>query len=130
MTHFTLASNTQNLPKHQYAEMKEVVLGKKYDVTLAFVSPKKAQALNVAYRKKDYIPNVLSFPLTHDTGEVYICLSIAKKECKKFGMTYEEYVGYLFIHALLHLRGMDHGDAMDRAEKKYCKAFTLAQPKQ
>jgi probable rRNA maturation factor len=106
--------------------MKEVVLGKKYDATLAFVGPKQAQSLNVAYRKKDYVPNVLSFPLTHDTGEVYICLSVAKKEYKKFGMSYDGYVGYLCIHALLHLKGLDHGEPMEKLERKYCKQFGIS----
>jgi probable rRNA maturation factor len=107
--------------------MKEAILGKKYDLTLAFVGPKQAQSLNKAYRKKDYVPNVLSFPLTKDTGEAYICLSVAKKEYKKFGMTYDGYVGYLFIHALLHLKGLDHGEKMDKAEQKYCKVFGIVQ---
>lgn len=125
MSHFTLASNTQNIPKHPYGEMKEKMLGKNYDLTLAFVGPKQAQALNVQYRKKDYVPNVLSFPLTKDTGEVYICLSVAKKEYRKFEMTYEGYIGYLFIHGLLHLKGLDHGAVMEKEEQKYCKRYNV-----
>ena len=125
MSNFTLASNTKNTPEHLYVKMKEKILGKKYALTLAFVGPQQAQTLNVQYRKKDYIPNVLSFPLTKDTGEVYICLSVAKKEHRKFMMSYEGYVGYLFIHALLHLKGLDHGEIMEKQEKKYCKYFTL-----
>ncbi len=125
MSHFSLASKTQNVPRHPYEAIKDTVLGKKYDVSLAFVGPKEAQTLNIQYRKKDYIPNVLSFPLLPGTGEVYICLSVAKKEYKKFGMTYEGYVGYLFIHALLHLKGYDHGEDMEKAEKKYCKLYTI-----
>jgi hypothetical protein len=44
----------------------------------------------------------------------------------KFGMTPNEYVGFLFIHGLLHLKGYSHGDTMDKAEKKYSKRFKLA----
>lgn len=130
MSHFSLSSKTKNTPVHPYEEMKNNILGKRYDLSLAFVSPNQAKALNVQYRKKDYIPNVLSFPLTTGVGEVYICLTVAKKEYKKFGVTYGGYVGYLFIHALLHLRGMDHGEAMEKDEKKYCTRFNITQSQQ
>ena len=125
MSHFSLSSKTSNIPSHIYEEMKNTILGKKYALSLAFVGPTQAQLLNKKYRKKTYIPNVLSFPLTKDTGEVYISLQIAKKEAKNFGMSYEGYVGFLFIHALLHLKGLDHGDTMEKAEKKYCVKYAL-----
>jgi probable rRNA maturation factor len=125
MSHFSLASQSKNTPVHPYEEIKNKILGKRYDLSLAFVSPNQAKALNMQYRKKDYTPNVLSFPLTADTGEVYICLTVAKKEHKKFGMTYEGYVGYLFIHALLHLEGQDHGESMEKDERKHCKRFGI-----
>ena len=125
MPYFTLASKTANVPFHAYEEMKNTILGKKYTLSLAFVGPKQAQVLNKKYRKKTYTPNVLSFPLTKDTGEVYISLQVAKKEAKNFSMSYEGYVGFLFVHGLLHLKGLDHGDTMEKAEKKYCLKYAL-----
>jgi ssRNA-specific RNase YbeY (16S rRNA maturation enzyme) len=50
---------------------------------------------------------------------------VAKKEARKFDMTVNGYIGFLFIHALLHLKGLDHGDTMDKAEKKYCLKYGL-----
>jgi rRNA maturation RNase YbeY len=126
MKRFSLAQATAKIPAHPYERMKDAVLGKEYTLTLAFVAPKKAQALNKAYRKKSYVPNVLSFPLTDDIGEIYIALSVAKKESKRFLMTYEGYVGYLFIHGLLHLKGLEHGKAMDKDEKRLKERFKLA----
>jgi len=92
---------------------------------LAFIGGTRSQALNVQYRGKDYTPNVLSFPLDVAVGEIFITPTIAKKEAPKFSMTHDGYVGFLFIHACLHLKGMDHGDAMDTAEKKYCRKYGL-----
>ena len=32
----------------------------------------------------------------------------------------------LFIHGLLHLKGYDHGDTMDKMEHKYLKLFNIS----
>lgn len=100
-------------------------MGKKYTVSLTFVGATLAQKLNQTYRKKTYVPNVLSFPLTEDTGEIFITPQVAKKEAQKFEMTVDGYIGFLYIHALLHLKGLDHGDTMEKAEKKYCSKYNL-----
>ena len=105
--------------------MKDDILGKKYSVSLAFIGGIRAQALNKKHRGKDYTPNVLSFPLDSNIGEIFITPTIAKKEAHKFEMTHKGYVGFLFVHACLHLKGLDHGDVMDKAEKKWCKKYGL-----
>ena len=126
METFSITARVKKYPTHHpYQKMKDDILGKKYVVSLCFVGDKMAQKLNKEHRNKTYIPNVLSFPLDDATGEVFIAPSIAKKEAKKFGMTVDGYMGYLYIHALLHLKGLDHGDTMDKAEKKYCRKYAL-----
>lgn len=115
-----------HIPSLPYEKMAQTVLGKTYTLTLAFIGEKRAQALNVTHRKKTYIPNVLSFPLDKEIGEIYICPMVAKREAKKFNMTVDGYIGYLFIHGLLHLKGLDHGATMERAEKKYIRLFKLS----
>lgn len=105
--------------------MKDDILGKKYSVSLAFIGTGRAKKLNEVHRNKTYIPNVLSFPLTPDVGEIFIAPATAKTEAKKFGMSIDGYIGFLYIHALLHLKGLAHGDTMDKAEKKYCKKYDL-----
>lgn len=122
---FSLSHTTRTYPALPYEAMKDAILGKRYVLSLAFVGKTRARALNQAHRGKTYVPNVLSFPLDTATGEIVIAPQVAKKEAVKFSMTYEEYVGFLFIHGCLHLKGYDHGDTMDRAEQKYCKLFKL-----
>jgi probable rRNA maturation factor len=113
------------IPKLPYLEVKLAVLGKNYDLTLVFIGPEKARSLNQTTRQKDYVPNVLSFPLDKNTGEIYITPAIAKKEAEKFSLSVDGYIGYLFIHGLLHLKGLDHGTKMDQAEKRLLKKFSF-----
>jgi len=125
MEHFGITSTVRAYPTLPYELIKNDILGKKYTLSLAFIGGTRAQALNATHRGKDYTPNVLSFPLDTGIGEVFITPTIAEKEASKFSMTPKGYVGFLFIHACLHLKGLDHGDTMDKAEKKYCSKYNL-----
>lgn len=113
------------VPTLPYKAMADTILGKRYTLTLAFIGKTRAQKLNHAHRKASYVPNVLSFPLSDDTGEIYITPEVAKREAKKFDLSVNGYIGYLFIHGCLHLKGYDHGDTMDKAEQKYVRKFGL-----
>ena len=126
MAHFSLSSTVAKYPKHPYETIKDTILGKSYTLSLNFIGEARAQKLNIAYRKKDYIPNVLSFPLDEKTGEMFICPKVAKSQAKDFDLSVDGYIAYLFIHGCVHLKGHDHGDTMDRLEKKYVKQFRIS----
>ena len=121
----TLIHTAKTYPKFPYEEMKDAVLGKKYHVTLVFVGEKRAQQLNIAHRNASYVPNVLSFPLDDHNGEIYITPRVAARECKKFDLSAKGYMGFLYIHGLLHLKGLDHGTTMDKAEDRYMQRFNI-----
>jgi len=121
----TISQTVASYPKHPYAEMKDAILGKSYALSLTFVGEKRARDLNKIYRNKTYVPNVLSFPLSNNAGEIYISPKVAAREAHAFGLSPRGYVGYLFIHGLLHLKGYPHGATMDKAEKKYSARFGL-----
>jgi probable rRNA maturation factor len=123
---FAIGSTVKNYPKGSYSNIKTVILGKTYRLQLNFVGSKRAVALNQTYRQKTYTPNVLSFPLDKNTGEIYICPTVAKREAKKFDLTYNGYVTFLFIHGCLHLKGFDHGATMDKLEQHYKRKFNVA----
>jgi len=125
MEPFSISSTVQTYPQLPYETIKNDILGKRYQLSLSFVGETRAQRLNQTYRKKDYVPNVLSFPLTDTTGEIIIAPKIATKEAQKFSMTPTGYQGFLFIHGCLHLKGYGHGDTMDRLEKKYVAKYNL-----
>lgn len=127
MSTVTITSTVKTYPKRiPYDDIKRKILGAKYDLSLAFVGTKRAATLNTAYRQKTYSPNVLSFPLTEDTGEIIICPAVTQHEAKKFNLSPNGYIAFLFIHGCLHLKGHDHGDTMDKLERKYLKAFAIS----
>jgi ssRNA-specific RNase YbeY (16S rRNA maturation enzyme) len=74
------------LPNLPFVQIKNFVLGKKYDLSLVFVGNKLSRKLNEEYRRRDYAPNVLSFSLSANSGEIFINPPQAKKECSLFEM--------------------------------------------
>lgn len=116
-------SGKGTLPSVPYLRIKEKVLGKRYDLSIRFVDPTTAQALNITHRHKDYIPNTLSFSLSESSGEIVLCRSAIRREYKKFGMTYDTYLIYLIVHSSLHLVGMNHGSTMEAKELFFLKQF-------
>lgn len=106
-----------------FQKIKDDILGKKYNLSLSFVSESEGRRINEETRGGSYIPNVLSFPLSDDTGEVYITTKQARREASQWQHGYEEHVIFLFIHGLLHLQGYDHGKEMELLEEKYLKKY-------
>jgi len=103
----------------EFEKIKQDVLGKKYSLSIAYVSEKKSRELNKKYRNIDKPTNVLSFALYKNVGELILCKSIIRKELKKFDRTFDQLLGFLVIHGMLHLKGMTHGAKMEKAEEKY-----------
>ena len=69
--------------------------------------------------------DILSFPLSDNFGEMYINIEMTKLEAKKFERTYENFLGFLFIHGLVHLKGLDHGSTMESIEARFRKKFGI-----
>lgn len=111
-----------NLP---FVLMKEAVLGKKYDLSIVFSTAPKMRVLNKKYRQKDRPTDILSFPLSKNHGEIFICPSETKREAKKFARLYENFLGFLLIHGLTHLKGLRHGKKMDTIETMWRKKFKI-----
>ena len=105
--------------------MGQKVLGKNFNLSLVFVGHAASRRLNKSLRGKDRPTNVLSFPLSKTSGEIFIDLAQAEKEHRKFDMTFKKFVAYLCIHGLLHLKGMEHGAKMDQAEKRLLSQFNF-----
>lgn len=103
--------------KKNWIELKEKVLGKKYNLSFFFAPEAEMKRLNATYRKKDYAANVLSFPYSKTEGEILINKDYARKTKE---------ATYLFIHSLLHLKGLRHGPKMHKEEAKLLKALHSA----
>ncbi len=125
MSEVAISATARSYPKLPYSEMKDDILGKGYRLSLVFIGKTKARELNKKFRNKDYTPNVLSFPLSDKDGEIFITPVVAKTECKKYNFSPRGYIGFLYIHALLHLKGLAHGATMDAEEAKYTQKYGL-----
>jgi len=113
----------RSVPRFAYTAVAAAVLPG-WDVSLVFVGPKKAQELNEQLRGKSYTPNVLSYALGDKNGEIFICLHEAAKQAPAHFMDEREFVLYLFIHGLLHLKGWAHGSTMEVCEQKLLTRFS------
>lgn len=117
-------SNVREKYSVPFTYLKNIVLGKDFKLSLVFVDNIFSRKLNKVYRKKNKPANILSFPLSKKSpdcagsGEIFIDLVTAKREMKMFQMSFPDFVTFLFIHGLLHLKGMKHGDTMEKKEKK------------
>ncbi len=89
-----------------------------WEISLTFVGPAKARALNKMLRKKEYIPNVLSYVVGEKSAEIIICPSEARKQAPDFQLPASSFLLLLFIHGALHIKGWSHGDKMEACERK------------
>jgi probable rRNA maturation factor len=108
-----------------FRSIKNEVLGESYNLSLVFMGTIPARKLNREYRQKDYATDILSFPISKDEGEIIICPEVLKKKSKEFGRTESNYLQFLFIHGVFHLKGLDHGAIMERQEKKIREKFNV-----
>lgn len=108
-----------------FESMKNDVLGKDYVLSLVFMGEKKAKILNSEYRNKDYATDILSFGIDTNEGEIIICPKVLEKKAKEFKRSLQNYLQFLFIHGLFHLKGMDHGSIMERQEIKIRKKYNV-----
>jgi probable rRNA maturation factor len=113
------------MSKTQLAQIKKAVLGSDYELSFSFTTPAEIKKLNQIYRNINKPTDILSFPLSKTSGEILICQSEAKKEMVKFGRTYENFLTFLYIHGLVHLKGYDHGPKMEKVEEKFRKQFKI-----
>lgn len=106
---------------------EEGLNGDNIEISISFVDNNEIRNLNAAYRNKDTVTDVLSFPQYEnidmiDIEQSYICLgdvvlSIEKasEQAKEFGHSLQREQLYLIVHSIFHLLGYDH---MTDEEKK------------
>jgi rRNA maturation RNase YbeY len=93
-----------------------------YVVSLVLCGDTLASRMNSAYRKKTYSPNVLSFSLSKTEGEIFLNVRKAEREARSLGISARGRLALLFVHACLHLTGLDHGKVMDQQEERILKS--------
>lgn len=92
------------------------------ELTLVFLDKKPAQKINHEFRGKDYATDVLSFDSMDPSslGELVLCPEVLKRQAKEHKLTYQQELGYMLLHGVLHLLGYDH-ETNERDAKKMFK---------
>jgi probable rRNA maturation factor len=117
------------LPSLPFVDLKETILGKEYELSISFVGKTASRTLNRTYRDKDYATNILSFELSKKSGELVIQPDCVKRDAKNFDMDYKNFLLFLLIHGMLHLKGMQHGSTMEKQEARFKKVFGVTELK-
>ena len=96
---------------------REIFKGSKLEnINVVFVQPKYIQRLNKQYRGVDLVTDVLSFNISPDSGEIYICPAYVYESFK--GSDFEEEILRLIIHGTLHILGYDHKGSLNDSSKE------------
>jgi len=125
----TYVREKRGVPRLPYRAVKEKILGESYILSLVFADTSLIKKINSAHRRKHSATNVLSFPLSKKTGEVFMHLPTIRKEAKSLRVSFPEHTLFIYIHGLLHLKGFLHGKKMEALEKKYLRYFSSGRKK-
>ena len=110
--------------------LKKDILGKKYSLSVGFVDEARSRSINHKYRGKNKPTNVLSFALHRDEGELVLCKNVIKQEAKLQKRGFNNWLIFLLVHGMLHLKGFDHSPQMEKLENKHfarAKIFKVLQ---
>lgn len=111
-------------PRIPFDTIAAEILGTHYEVSVLIAGDTLSSTLNKKHRGKTYAPNVLSFPLSKNTGEIVLNPRASAREAARFNHSEREHFCFLYIHGLLHLKGFDHGRAMERLEEAHLRRFS------
>jgi probable rRNA maturation factor len=110
----------------------QVAKGRAFDCLIT--GDAELRRLNLKFRAKDQITDVLSFPSgiglpgCSSLGSLAISLPRARSQARSFGHSTEDEIRILMLHGVLHLTGLDHetdAGRMARAEKLWRARLTL-----
>jgi probable rRNA maturation factor len=133
------ASAADDLPSRaQVRRWVAAALEHRAEITVRIVDADEAQALNQDFRKKGYVPNVLTFEYGEIApgilgGDVVICAPVVEREAREQGKPLKDHYAHMTVHGVLHLQGYDHldpadADIMESREVVILKRFHIPNP--
>lgn len=138
------ASEADELPSRaQIRRWVAAALEHAAEITVRIVDAEEAQALNQDYRRKGYVPNVLTFEYGETGrdesgrgilgGDVVICAPVVEREAREQGKPLQHHYAHMTVHGVLHLQGYDHietreADIMESREAVILKRFRIPNP--
>ena len=133
---FADAGERALLPRHRIARWIRAALERPPEIAVRIVGAEEGQALNRAYRGKDYATNVLTFDYARTpvvAADLVLCAPVLRREARELGVALEAHYAHLLVHGTLHAQGYDHEDAaearaMEARESALMCALGFADP--
>ena len=123
---FDILNTTKRiLPDYPYEDILKEIHGEAYELSMVVCGTALMKKINRKTRGKDYSTDVLSFPLSDRSGELFICPETCDKKRIEHELSLDRYIGMVFVHGLVHLKGFDHGDTMEKLEASYRARFGI-----
>lgn len=97
---------------------KEISLND-WNIELTFCSKELSMSLNSQHLSHHYPTDILTFDLSYNSfkvADIYICLAIAEENASTFKVSFENEIKRLIIHGLLHLKGYNDLDEIEKKE--------------
>ncbi len=105
------------------------------ELSVVLVDDEEMAGLNLQYLGKGGPTNVIAFSMRegegghispHLLGDVVISLDTARREAREAGIPWEERLGALLVHGVLHLLGHDHEPGTLEARRMEAEEKRLA----
>jgi probable rRNA maturation factor len=114
------------------------------EVSVKFTSDEEVRGLNSAWRGKDRVTNVLSFPMADEgelasaqlLGDIVLAGGVCAAEAAARNVAVETHAAHLVVHGTLHLLGYDHetsdedAEEMEETERRALASIGIADPYQ
>lgn len=103
-------------------------------LSISFINSEELREINKEYLKHDYETDVVTFNYSNKTreidGEILISYEEAKRNARKFKVTYGKELSRLVIHGMLHLLNFDDNNKenkkiMKRMENKLILSYNF-----
>lgn len=94
-----------------------------WQIEVQVVDGPQMKALNSQYRGKKKTTDVLSFPSPSPffdrgmLGQIVVCLSVLRRQSKRFEHSDEIELIILLVHGFLHLLGLDHEESLQKKKQ-------------
>jgi probable rRNA maturation factor len=125
------------------AALEHARADKNVEISVLFASDAEAARLNTEWRRKDYPPNILSFPAPKQQdvpggeprplGDLILAAGTVAREADEQGKPLKSHLTHLIVHGTLHLLGFDHveereAERMEAAEIAILAALGVPDP--
>ena len=119
----------QKIPGIAWKKIAEKILGKQFDLSVVLAGEKKIAGIKKKYPPQEQKlgrPNILSFLIEKNIGEIFLCPVYLRREAPFFKRSFSWHLKKIYLHGILHLKGFNHqrekeAAKMAKEEKKWEK---------